>query len=441
MVRLWGVLSLVLVAAPAAAEDYVVLVAPRDSPAGEVAQKLADDKTTFWFAKLHKALEKVGGLLAQGQHTCTVKVAQMSETGAAGAGTWKVPPINNPRATLKLLGGWSSDWSQRDPFKFPTELVTSEGRADPILSFSPKSALQEIVISGFVFDAAPSNKYDAKTNSLLKASSRTIPLLGFAMVSTRHLVVADNVFLNSAHKAFDPYISPADKDVVVDIQNNFFLNNVIPMKLSPALSKGNTVKAMNLKNNSFIANWPFNPDPTSGNVGAIELYHTDCCTELVVEGNLFAFNPGGAMQHDWPAARMPRMSFTNNLFFMNATLFGDTRPEAGFFTGKFGPNAKHLVVTSNSVEDDFSYGVKGNVSFDPEVPVALVDLKAADSTGVQAQKTVMNDLRGLLGLNKQGGTVAIANYAPRMGIDPTNLPFPKNEKARAYGVQPGAIYK
>ena len=441
-IRRWSLLlALVLFALPAFADDYVVLVAPRDTPAAEAAQKLADDKTTFWFAKLHKALNKVGELLAQGQHTVTVKVVQSDAASAAGAGTWKVPPINNPQATLKLLGGWKADWSERDPFKYPTELLTGEGRPDPILSFSPKSNIGEIVISGFILDAAPSNKYDAKTNSLLKGSSRTIPLLGFSMVVTRHLVVADNVFLNGAHKAFDPYISPADKNVVVDIQNNFFLNNVIPMKLSPALYKGNTVKTMNLKNNSFILNWPFNPDPTSGNVGAIELYHKDCCGELNVEGNLFAYNAGGAMQHDWPTGRMPKMSFTNNLFFMNATLFGDARPEAGFFTGKFGPNPKHLIVTVGALEDDFDYPVKGNVSFDPEVPVAMVDLQAADSSAVRAKKTVMNDLRGLFGVNKQGGTVAIANYAPRMGFDPTNLPFPKNEKAKAFGVQAGGLYK
>lgn len=434
-------LSTALFSLAALADDYVVFVAPRDTPAAEAAQKQADDKAVFWFAKLHKALNKVGELLAEGEHTVTVKVAQSDAASAAGAGTWQVPPIKNPKATLKLLGGWTPDWSTRDPFAHPTELLTGEGRPQPILSFSPKSAIGEIVISGFVFDAAPSNKYDAKTNSLLKGSSRTIPLLGFSMVVTRHLVVADNVFLNSAHKAFDPYISPETKDVVVDIQNNFFLNNVIPMKLSPALYKGNTVKTMNLKNNSFILNWPFNPDPTSGNVGAIELYHKDCCNELVVEGNLFAFNAGGAMQHDWPTGRMPKMSFLNNLFFTNATLFGDGRGDAGFFTGKFGPNPKHLIVTVGALEDDFDYTVKGNVSFDPEVPVALVDLQAADSSSVTAKKTVMNDLRGMFGLNKQGGTVAIANYAPRMGLDVANLPFPKNARAKAYGVSPDKLYK
>lgn len=434
------VLPSLLGLAPAARADvFTIYVAARDSPAHKAAEALVDGKSAFWAPKLARGLEKMVELLATTDNEVRVKVAQGTE-----AGFYELPSgLGSPKAKLLLLGGYCPDWKKRDPFGCPTELQAGSGRPQPTLSFGGnKTQFAELVVSGFLFDAASSNKYDAKTNSLLKGSSRTIPLLGLSQAVVSHLVIADNIFLNSAHKAFDVYHSPASNDAVVDIQNNFFLNNVIPMKIAPAGYKGFVTRTVRLRNNSFILNWPFNPDATSSNVGAVELYHKDCCAELVVEGNLFAYNAGGAMQHDWPTNRMPKLAIRKNLFFMNATLFGDGRPEAGVFTGKFGPSPRHQVIPlAAHMEDDFPYQFEGNVAIDPKVPVALVDLQAADSSAVTAKKTVMNDIRGLFGINKDGGTVAIKNFAPRMGLDVANLPFPAAPEAAAFGVQRGDVYR
>ena len=51
--------------------------------------------------------------------------------------------------------------------------------------------------------------------------------------------------------------------------------------------------------------------------------------QVTIEGNLFAYNPGGAMQHDWPEDRMPPLTLSNNLFHSNAALFEDGAAEAG----------------------------------------------------------------------------------------------------------------
>ena len=42
-------------------------------------------------------------------------------------------------------------------------------------------------------------------------------------------------------------------------------------------------------------------------------------------------------------------------------------------------------------------------------------------------------------MNKQGNKMKIANFAPRMGIDPKNLPFPAEEKAKPYGANPERV--
>lgn len=424
---------------PALADTFTIYVAARDSEAHKAAEKLVDDKTSFWFAKLPKALDKAIELLKDSSHVVRVLMAQGQEGGLHGLPNG----LDASKATFHLLGGWCPDWKTRDPFQCPTEILAGEGRPQAFFSFGGnKTKFQELVISGFVLDAAPSNKYDPKTNSLLKGSSRSIPLLSLAQVVVNHLVISDNVFLNGAQRAFEVFHSPMSNEATVDIQNNFFLNNIIPLKFAPAGYKGFKTKAINFRNNSVILNWPFNPDKSSSDVGALTLYHKDCCNELNIEKNLFAYNPGGAMQHDWPEGRMPKLRINENLFFLNATLFGNDKPEAGFFVGKFGPSPLYIVVNVGpGLQDDYSYEMKDNVVMDPKVPVALVDLQAADSSSVTAKKTVMNDVRGMFGLNKQGGTVAISNYAPRMGLDLKNLPFPAEDKAKGYGVQATQIFK
>lgn len=433
-------LTLSLAGSVASAEVYEIRVAARDSAAHKAAEPMADGKTKFWFPKLAKAFEKATEVLNNSENDVRIMVAQGQEGGLFGLGQGSV---NAPKGSLQILGGYCPDWQSRDPFRCPSEIISDAGRPDAFFNFGGnKTLIGTLVLSGFVLDAAPSNKYDAKTNSLLKGTSRTIPLVALKGVVVNKLLIADNVFLNGAQRAFEVYHSPMSNDCVATVQNNFFLNTIIPLKTFPSMYKGFKTKVIDIKNNSFILNWPFNPDPTSSNVGAVELWHKDAAGLINIEGNLFAYNAGGAMQHDWPTGRMGKIAIKDNLFFMNATLFGDGRPEAGVFTGKFGPNPMHKIIPlAAHMEDDFPYEFSGNVSFDPKVPVALVDLQAADSSGVTAKKTVMNDLRGLFGLNKDGGTVAIANYAPRMGLDTKTLPFPAEPKAKPFGVRQELVYK
>lgn len=391
---------------------------------------------------MQKALDKAGELLSQpGAHSASILVTGGDYAGKAGAGMFIVPQIKNAQARLRIIGGFKDDFAGRQPFKNPTRLTTNEGRNQGILQLSKQSQLQELVISGLLLDAAPSNKYDQRTNSILKGSSRTVPLLSLSMLVTDHLVIADNIFINGAHGAFDPYIAPASASTVVDITNNFFINTIKTIQIGAGIDyKNNTVKEVNLRHNTFLLNWPYNPDATSSEVSAVNLYHKSGARQLNIEDNIFAYNPGGAMQHDWKEDRMPGIAIRRNLFFMNAALFGKGEKDAGVFAGKFGTNAKYLVLGLDTIADDFGYKVENNVAFDPKIPITLLKLLAVNSAGVERQNTVMNDVRRLFGQNQDGGTVAIANYAPAMDFDPNALPMPTEEKAKAYGVQPSRLW-
>ena len=428
--------------APSATADvYSIFVGPKNSPAYETAKAKADDTTMFAERTFHKALGQAAELLASGPHTVTVYVAQGEYRGKAKQGIWVLPPIDNPEGRLHILGGCNDDFSARQPFGWVSALVTSEGRNGAFLQLTKKTVLKELVVSGFLFDAAPSNNYDAKTNSILKGTSRSYPMITLSNVKTDHLVIDSNIFLNGAHGAFDPQVTPMYAEAVADVTNNLFLNTIKATSTTSISFRGNTLAEMNFRNNSFLLNWPYNPDATSSNVSAINLYHKDSCKTLNVERNIFAYNPGGAMQHDWPEDRMPEVNISENLFHMNAGLFGDGADQGGVLVGKLGSNPKYLIMDLETVEDDFDYTVEDNVVMDPGVPIALLDLDAADSYSVERKNTVLNDVRRLFGLNQDGGTVAIANYAPAMVYNASHPPLPTAEGAKEYGIQPATLWR
>ena len=422
----------------AAATDYVILVAPRGTAAGEFAEGRANDQTVFAERRLHRALTQAAELLAQGgAHTVSVLVAAGEYPGRTGTGVWEIPTIANPEGTLRVLGGFNEDFTGRQPFSLLSSLVTQPGRPGAFITVGPRSQLAELVISGFLFDAAPSNRYHAESNSILKGQSRTYPMITFQQLRVAHLVVADNIFINGAHGAFDPAITGAP-GAVVDIQNNFFLNTIKGMV--PAATSGGSNVDIRLSHNSFILDWPFNPDANSSNVGAVELYHADGYKTLTIEGNLFAFNPGGAMQHDWAPERMGSISIRNNLFHANGSLFSTTSDEEGVIVGKFGPNPQHIPLDLETIEDDLDFDISGNVSMDPGIGLAIAPLGAVDSDAVQRENTVVNDVRRFLGMNQDGGAVAISNYAPRMVYFPGLPVFPTTPGTEKYGVQPGSLW-
>ena len=117
---------------------------------------------------------------------------------------------------------------------------------------------------------------------------------------------------------------------------------------------------------------------------------------------------------------MSDVTLQGNLFYMNGGLFGQGAQDAAVIAGKFGPSGVYRLIDLATMEDDLDYDGGGNVSMDPEINLAMAPLGAADSYGVERKNTVLNDIRRLFGLTQDGGTVAIANFAPKMAFDRTS---------------------
>ncbi|MEM6286761.1 MAG: hypothetical protein AAF845_06355 [Bacteroidota bacterium] len=429
----------------ASANDQIVLVAQRGTPAHDFAEANENGSTVFAERKLWRGLQRAAELLNEGgARTVTVAVAAGDYDGEFGGGVQRVPRIDNPEGTLKVLAGFTDDYAGRQPFGLPVRVPTAWGRDGAIFQMENRSKLRELVVSGLILDAAPSNKYDMRTNSLLQGESRHYPIMSFGGpgVEVERLVIADNVFINGAVGAVRLAASPprgVEGEVV--IENNFFLNNI---RAFDTQTFGQRVGApfgrLIVRHNSFLLNFPYRPDPEAADVSAVKLYHRDAFSEVVFERNLFAYNPGGAFQQDWPQDRMPEMAFRDNLFHLNGVLWGESAPEAAVFAGKFGTGGVYRVLDLFDVEDDLDADLSGNVTIDPQIPIAFAPLQAAASSGVSAEPTLINDVRRIFGANTDGGTVAISNFAPQMSYDLRVLPLPQNPEAQAYGVQPTRLY-
>jgi hypothetical protein len=458
LLRLW--VSLVVCAVPSLAwgEDLTILVPSSDSAVQAAAEKLADGKKVVYEKKLFKAFDSAAAHLTSCK-TCTVtiKVAGGAHTGKGGIGAWTFPEVVTPDATLRILGGWDQTYKKREPFTNPSILVTPESRTAPVITFDGKKhALKELHLSGFAIDVSPGNKYDAKSNSLLKGTSATWTILAFGYLTTDKLIIADNIFMNGAHGAGAPLIRAATNSAEVIVRNNLFLNIVYCWQVKGSSGK-NTIGRYLVEGNSFIFNWPYNPDTTTSNPGTLEIGNKYTASLVEIKGNLFAYNFGGAIFPQWDDTQGPKIAIKDNLFWDNGQLFEPKTPGEGAVIGKFNRQATYAALDPSTVEDDFSWDTKGNVVLDPKLPIPVLKLKGLNqkkpeeaekkeepAAGGDDLDSLFDDASEIevdtdLQPEDYADDGKIKNYAPRWPFNLETLPFPKEAKAKKYGADASRV--
>lgn len=484
-----------------AATTYDVLVAPRDSAASETAAALAaraDGSTVFAERKIHSAFGRAQELLTGcGDCTVQVKIAGGSYDGKARTGQWTFPEVQAPGATLRILGGYADDFSSRDPFANPTILQVNENRSDAVLRFEGKKhALRELVVSGLTIDTSPSNSYGTGETSLHKGGSSSFPMLAFGYLTTERLVISDNVFMNAPNGVGGPLIRAMSPQAEVRVENNVFLNNVYTWVVGSG-GGPHMPGRYAIVGNSFVLNWPYNPDRTTSNPGTVEIGNNASAAHVEIRGNLFAYNAGGAVHPQWDDTRGPEISFIDNLFYKNGALFDAPSPASGAVVGKFNNSATHGVFDMIDVEDDFTWETAGNVSFDPGLAIVPPQLQAITYEGhgrrgapsraddgaeeapadpalagdpasaevdelerMMAELEALSDVDGAdqeaegtetaeveepilsgsaFDFEEYADEGAIGNFAPYLELIPGELPFPTNPQARDYGASPQRV--
>lgn len=459
MRRIFLTVSLAVCSCVANAADLTILVAPRDSAAAEQAAALADGKTTLAERKIHRAFDAASAHLSGcGSCTVTVKIAGGEYIGKARTGQWIFPDTKAPQASLHILGGYNADFSDRAPFERPAKLVTPRPRSGVVLRFEGKKhAFKELVISGFAIDVGPSNNYDGDTNSLLKGTSSSWGLIALGYVSIERLVIADNIFMNAAHSVGGPAVRPMSANSEVIIRNNFFLNNVYNWTVTSANKR---LGRYLIENNSFVMNWPYNPDTGTANPSALNIGNRYTANLVEIRGNLFAYNPGGAIQPQWDDKNGPPLAIIDNVFFANGTMFQQSQDREGMIVGKFNGSAQHNLYDPLDVEDDFSWQSSGNRVEDPEIAVPVLPLTALGEQAVQQAEPAVEaatgdtdtaelelDFESELNLDdfeldtdfdieELADDGVIKNYAPMMPFNRESLPF-----SGLAGVSKDAIFR
>ncbi len=488
---IYSIMGLLSVMSVAKAADLEVLVAPRGSEAYGTAESMADGTAVMAERRIHNAFRAASARLAEcGGCTVTIRIAGGTYTGRADAGLWQFPDTMAPEGRLEILGGWDAAFEVREPFNTPTILQVAKDRSGPVLKFEGrKITIGEVTVSGLVIDAGPSNNYDRETNSLTKAGSSTWGLLAFGNLATNRLTIADNVFMNAAEGVGGPLIRALSSDAEVHVRNNLFFNNVrawiVPSGASSTIPKRYVVEG-----NSFVLNWPFNPDPTTSNPGTLEIGNNYAAEMVEITGNLFAYNVGGAIHPQWDDDRGPDLVIQDNLFFKNGQLFGATESGDGAVVGKFAGSATYRTFDPIDLEDDFTWDVSGNVDMNPELAVKAPALRsvrygagyrganppgggespsetdsdldaAAEELGIDlsafeaelagmvetgddeetkgAEEDPMAEESAEPELDLMGSDGRIKNYAPNIPFSLDILAFPSAPDAQAYGASPDRV--
>ena len=414
------------------AEDKIYFVT-KEKDAGKAAAEKAGGK---WAKSLTKAFAWAGRDFEEKKETnVIIKVAQGEYSGDLGSGAYQMPLYDNPKESLKIEGGYNKDFTARKPFATPSKIVTIKERSAVLISFTKKSKLKSFVMDGIIMDAQNSNNYDSKSNSLLKRGSSTWGYLSFQYLETDHLGFNNCVFMNAAHTVMAPLIRAATPNCTIKYYNCIFLNNVIPIKLEAAGFR-NMPKNITVDHCSFLLNWALNPDPNTGNPAALEIGNKYGAKEIIITNNLFYANFGGAIMalSKFP----PPMTVNNNNFVGNGLLHGQTASEAVAMIVSAGGRKQPIDI--DTIEDvTFIDEAEDNVSIPPGIPLSLGKAKPIDINEVKVKEGWENQVRGILGLNLQGTSVKVSDYAPKKDYDPTKPPFATDEKAKKYGASAALV--
>ena len=329
--RLWATLGLLLFLIPGAeARDWFVRAGGSEGD-GSRARPFSDP----W-----QALDK----LEAGDR---VHVTEGRYFGKLEAGYWVIP---FPR--VELYGGYNGTFTQRDPWKWPSELLWKKGsqnRTDTSVARVSGSNKDHsgVVLDGFVIDMRDLNNYAAG-----EFGGLTEPRLQQA-ISLEHpgAMIRNCIIANSALTAVRIRRG-------VTVENNVIVNSV---DIAIDATGGNTLSGNKntdpplIRNNTIVGTWVSGSPAGKGGAGGIGI-KVDSGT--VIEGNIIALTANHAI---WLGRTPPAsIALRGNLFFRNL-----------FSVVKFYFDGKDSALNDSEMESlvDLGFGaLQGNTLGDPVLP-------------------------------------------------------------------------
>lgn len=331
-----------------------------------------------------------------------VHVAEGEYFGKLKIGKWK---ISVPY--VSFLGGYDKDFTERNPWKHPTRLLTPADFKGTRDGYTVEGANDHTgaIVDGFVFDKKFNNVYQPSGDLNYSDSPDKKEHLWFAKPGC---VIRNNVFLNGDEGA----LRVAGGQT---IENNIFINHVYRTVKVERGFGGVTV----IRGNTFLFSWdPIRFGQGRGSNGS--LLALEGQTQSIVDNNLFEFADNDAIRM---AAEAKDVELTNNTFsknlWSNVQRVGDwvsvdDREWANLADLKFKKLSGNVLASSGVPLDQKWFDVYLN--------------RVAPVPG-KVKMDDWNQLRELMGQPVIAtGSVAGSGFAPAYDWQKALLLFPKNPK-------------
>jgi parallel beta-helix repeat protein len=339
-----------------------------------------------------------------------IHIAEGRYTGKLGSGEWEIPFEN-----ISLMGGYSGDFSERDPWKHPTMLVWDHNSKN-----SPKderiiARQRGAVLDGLVLNGEEQNKYvdEHGTGRDPRDLDKSTAMVRMWLPST----VRNCVFVNTGREAV---VCPNG----TTIENNLFVNTFDTalriQGLPPASPEAKTPAIV--KNNTFLWAWD-DRAPGAGRYSGTAIALTGPAT---ITNNIIAFCDNNGI---YMTIAPDRTTVSNNVFFMNQ-----------FSNLKAGVGGKDVVVDDKTMDLFEEVGFKaaeGNTVANPGVALDPAWLNGTTKrTPAEQGKVKMDDwnkFRQAMGMDLVGEAGKDASgIAPRYPAEKVvALMEPKSSKAGA----------
>jgi hypothetical protein len=367
------VLLAVTLASSLAAQDWFVRAGSADGDGSQ--QKPFNDP---W-----QALEKC-------QAGDTIHIAEGKYFGRLGVGQWEVPFDR-----VQLLGGYSTDFKERDPWARPAQLLWDKSSKNAPNQARVLVRAKDVVVDGITIDMRDQCEYQDPEQTGRKDRN-----VEEAAITLNHAGTVRNCVV----------VNPCQECVVTPpgstLENNLFVNAYV---YAVRVNSGDAKAVTAIKGNTILFSWD-NKSPGQGAYrgSAIHLGQT---ANADITGNILAHNDNAAI---YTNGKLDRTSVTKNVFAMN--LF------ANLMSGADGVKVAVDDQTMEMLEDLGLKACDGNQCVPHELPLdpAWLD-KYSKRTASQPGKVVMddwNEFRQLAGLPLLGTGYQVATgVAPPYALD------------------------
>ncbi|MFN0138250.1 MAG: right-handed parallel beta-helix repeat-containing protein [Phycisphaerae bacterium] len=311
-----------------------------------------------------------------------IHIAEGKYFGRLGVGMWEIPFDG-----VQLLGGYSGDFGERNPWTHPSQLLWDKASKNRPNQARVLARGKDVVVDGIVVDMRDQNEYVDE-----QQSGRKDRHVEETAISLNHPGTVRNcVIVNACQECV---VTPCGST----IENNLFLNALIfAVKVNANL--GDLKAVTGIRNNTILFTWD-NKTPGKGAYRGSAI-HLGQQVNADITGNILANNDNAAV---FTNGALDRTSITKNAFAMN--LF------ANLLTGEDGVKAVVDDQTMELLEEVGLKAIDGNQVVAHELPLdaAWLDLYSK-RTASQQGKVVMDDwnkLRQLAGLPLMGTGYKVA---------------------------------